>query len=881
MKSLNVSKVSLMFLGLVSLCLNVVQAVQRPIFYNHPSVWDYEHTFIIRPGSIDKLNSDGTRSTVVSGLDRPSGIALDAAGNLYYGNVTSGSTIISLFKRTRDGTVMNLGEVVNTSGGSVSVSGWGFDVVVSPSGDIFYNHPRVFVPGQGTIRAGSIDKLSPEGTRSTVVSDLDKPSGIAFDAAGNLYYGNVTSGSIRISLFKRTPDGAVTNLGEVVNTSGGSVSIVGWGFDVAIGPAIICVDVDAPGNNDGSSWTDAYNDLQDALATAQYGDEIWVAQGIYKPDQGGWNTPGDREATFQLISGVTIKGGYAGFGETDPDSRDIDAYETILSGDLNGNDIDINDLSNLWDEPSRAENSLHVVTGSGTDSNAIFDGFTITAGNANGPIPDRRGGGMYNTSGSPKLNNCIFSENSARSSGGGMYNRYSSSPIVANCTFSGNSAEYGGGMDNYYSDPNVTNCTFIGNSAEVFGGGMCNSESNPILTNCIFSGNVSYKWGGAIYNVYSGMFVSNCTFTGNWAVEAGGGIYITPPPPSAGASTVASYYVTGTITNCIFWDNLPEQIVNWNSPLPWVTYCDVQGGRSGVFEPRGAPSCWREGNIDADPCFVQPGYWDANGVWVEGDYHLLEDSICINTGDPNFVPEPNEADLDGKPRVIGGRIDMGAYEYANTAPVACIVDGNQVVEAEAPWGARVTLDGSCSSDADSAPGTNDDIAQFDWYKVDACDPNFEDFLASGEIIDCNLPLGEHIIVLEVIDKAGAFDTNEVTIIVQDTTPPDFTLSVTPTTLWPANHKMVLIRPSWTASDICDASPEVSLVSITMNEGDEAKGDGHTAGDIQTGDDGSIRLRAERSGSGSGRIYTITYQAVDDSGNAAVASATVTVPHDQR
>jgi len=344
-----------------------------------------------------------------------------------------------------------------------------------------------------------------------------------------------------------------------------------------------------------------------------------------------------------------------------------------------------------------------------------------------------------------------------------------------------------------------------------------------------------------------------------------------------------------------------------------------------------------------------------NAYVHNGDYRLLQDSPCINAGDPSYIAEPNETDLDGRPRVIGGRIDMGAYEF-NHIPVACIVGGERIVECEGCWGVRVTLDGSCSSDADSAPGTNDDIAHFDWYKVDACDPNFEDFLASGEIIDCNLPLGEHIIVLEVIDKAGAFDTNEVTIIVQDTTPPvitlkgpatmtlecevdsytepgatatdicdsnvpviiggdtvdtstcrtyvvtydatdasgnaaeqvtrtvivqdtippEFALSVTPTTLWPANHKMVLITPSWTASDICDASPEVTLVGITMNEGD-----GHTTLNIQIGDDGSIYLRAERSGTGSGRIYTITYQAVDDSGNVAVASATVTVPHDQR
>ena len=216
----------------------------------------------------------------------------------------------------------------------------------------------------------------------------------------------------------------------------------------------------------------------------------------------------------------------------------------------------------------------------------------------------------------------------------------------------------------------------------------------------------------------------------------------------------------------------------------------------------------------------------------------------------------------------------------NFVPVACIVGGNQIVEVGSGCEARVTLDGSCSSDADSTPGTNDDINDFDWYLVDACDPNFEDLLGSGEIIDCNLPLGEHDIVLEVIDKAEAFDTNEVTIIVQDTTPPEFTLSVTPTTLWPPNHKMARITPTWTVSDNCDESPDISLVSITMNEDDDAKGDGHTTDDIQMKPDG-IWLRAERSGKGTGRIYTITYQAVDDYNNVAIDTATVTVPHDRR
>ena len=81
---------------------------------------------------------------------------------------------------------------------------------------------------------------------------------------------------------------------------------------------VIFVDADAVGSNDGISWANAYVYLQDALADANSSEkpvEIRVAHGIYKPDQGAGIMAGDREATFQLINGVAIKGGYAGFGE--------------------------------------------------------------------------------------------------------------------------------------------------------------------------------------------------------------------------------------------------------------------------------------------------------------------------------------------------------------------------------------------------------------------------------------------------------------------------------------------------------------------------------------------------------------------------------------
>jgi hypothetical protein len=129
------------------------------------------------------------------------------------------------------------------------------------------------------------------------------------------------------------------------------------------------------------------------------------------------------------------------------------------------------------------------------------------------------------------------------------------------------------------------------------------------------------------------------------------------------------------------------------------------------------------------------------------------------------------------------------------------------------------------------------------------------------------------------DGSGNSSECVQTITVVDTRPPEFEFSVTPTSMWPPTHKMVEVTPSWTVSDECDAAPQVSLVGIVMSEDDNTVGDGHTTGDIEIGDDGKIYVRSERSGANSGRIYTITYQAVDDCGNVTLRSATVSIPHD--
>jgi hypothetical protein len=151
-------------------------------------------------------------------------------------------------------------------------------------------------------------------------------------------------------------------------------------------------------------------------------------------------------------------------------------------------------------------------------------------------------------------------------------------------------------------------------------------------------------------------------------------------------------------------------------------------------------------------------------------------------------------------------------------------------------------------------------------------------------------LGNTSVTLTVVDTNDASSQCTGTVTVVDNTPPTITgISMNPSVLWPPNHKMVPVSASVSASDNCDPKPTVSLTSINMNEGDKINtydpnydtttAVGWVGGDIQVDGNGNIYLRAERSGTGSGRIYTITFTATDASGNSSSAtSAIVTVPH---
>ena len=359
-------------------------------------------------------------------------------------------------------------------------------------------------------------------------------------------------------------------------------------------PGIIYVKADATGANNGTSWANAYTDLQDALATADSGNEIWVAAGTYKP-----TTDTDREATFRLKNGVALYSGFAG-GETARDQRDWETNVTILSGDI----------GTLGDN---SDNSYHVVTvgippppypypiitGSSTDDTAVLDGFTVAGGNADRREyrPDTCGAGIYNDGGNPTLTNCTFSNNSASTWGGGMFNA-NSNPTLINCTFSNNYADYdGGGMFNRSSSPTVTNCTFSNNSARDRGGGMSNLyNSNPTLTDCTFSGNSTPNIGGGMDNYQSNPTLINCTFSDNSARLGGGMFNLEDSSPTlincifkdnsapyhgtwyhGGGGMYNERYCSPTLTNCTFSNNSATDygggMHNWWHSNPTVTDC--------------------------------------------------------------------------------------------------------------------------------------------------------------------------------------------------------------------------------------------------------------------------------------------------------------------
>ncbi len=336
------------------------------------------------------------------------------------------------------------------------------------------------------------------------------------------------------------------------------------------------------------------------------------------------------------------------------------------------------------------------------------------------------GGGLFSCDGD--ITDCNITGNDAATDGGGLC--YCNGTI-SNCVVSYNTAErMGGGLAK--CDGFVINSRIIGNSATMvgntifqgsFGGGICDCDGD--ISYCTISNNSAGGNGGGLAKCNGS--IDNCMITGNKALYDGGGLWACPTikhsivsgnraPRGGGVfsanseanligSTISENIAlqgggiqcyAGSellISNCIVWGNMavegPQVSLKafyrthpypFIAPTAFVSYSDIDGGIEGIHLDPCSTLLWDIGNIDADPCFMQPGNWidaeiaievnDPNLKWEEGDYHILPDSAVIDSGDPNYVPVANETDLDGNRRVIGSGVDMGAYEYV-PLPIEC------------------------------------------------------------------------------------------------------------------------------------------------------------------------------------------------------------------
>lgn len=449
--------------------------------------------------------------------------------------------------------------------------------------------------------------------------------------------------------------------------------------------AVIYVDAGVSPGGDGSSWTTAFDDLQSALAEAINSGgslEIWVARGTYTPAEPG----GDRGASFNMLNNVELLGGFAGT-ETTRDQRDTDVNETILSGDLDGDDLPV--------FGNRSDNSFHVLTANAVTETAGLDGFTIQAGNANGAVSDIHGGGILSTNGgSPIVLNCLFRDNFAIGSGGAIRARIGSVATgrIEKCVFNGNTAGGNGGAASF-AFGNFIDCTFSNNHADGFAGalerGACvrctfigNSSAGSggaatddvRVTNCRFLGNTAGGNGGALRSPGR---VENCEFSGNHADGTGGAIATafgvansTFSNNTAGVSTGGLTRGNNFVENCVFWNNTDptgatETAQVSTSALNAIINSIVQG--LSVFAG--------VGNISLNPQFVDALGPDGIAGTLDDDLRLMPNSPAIDAGDNALLPddtsdvdgdgdttETTPLDLDDTPRIKNGTVDMGAYE---------------------------------------------------------------------------------------------------------------------------------------------------------------------------------------------------------------------------
>lgn len=476
--------------------------------------------------------------------------------------------------------------------------------------------------------------------------------------------------------------------------------------------SVVYVRASATGLGNGTSWANAYSNLQQALLAAIEGDEIWVAAGTYAPAPAG----GSREASFDISMNVTLLGGFAGI-EGSASQRDPALNITVLSGDLNGDD-----------EPgfiNRGDNSFQVVVI--LAGRPTIDGFTITAGYASGPgfgatpasMDQGAGANVYdaeptfsrcifrdnwalnhgalNDHGSSVLIDCAFIENHAVGFGAGLYIHHHSLTRATNCRFIRNTTP-GDGAGIYCRGLHVSvieNCEVLGNEATRGAGMYVAEDASPRVESCMFTGNSALLGGGGIYADKAFGEIVSCRFERNHAGESrsggggggggsgGGGVWVTRGAPmivscefienraSFGGGFYAIEECRAEVTGCEFTDNSATEaggLYTLSSPV-LVRDCTFVGNRafgSDFSVGGGLSSYFSNARVERCRFARNEAELGGGGVYAEGESPVVMNSIFLGNR------------TTGHEQGWGGGVLNGYHTHATIA--GCAFIGNQADE---------------------------------------------------------------------------------------------------------------------------------------------------------------------------------------------------------
>lgn len=535
----------------------------------------------------------------------------------------------------------------------------------------------VGTPGSRSNLGASYNELSGGTVTPSASSIVENESGSDPDFISGFDPANTpdTAGNHRLSRGSPAINAGSSSANGTSTDYDGNPRVVGSAIDLGAfeaTPSDIFVDETATGANDGSSWADAHNTLQPALAAALPGDRILIAEGVY--------TPATATDSFEIPADVEIYGGYPDGGGT----RDPDTHLTILSGDVGGDDqnADGNFIAETTTQLVGANANTVITTTPGVNLSSlnIIDGLVITAGRAVPDLPGAfsdettLGGGAYFVGDLPIIRNCRFSGNHAYEAGGAIYLQNAPAgqipaegPIFENCVFTGNRATLQGGAFFIIGGRTVIEaCDLESNRAPSgaalfhFGPGgeltlrACRirahddhdangaldltANTSTTLINCLVQGN-----DGDGIGLFGSLTLRGCTFVGNDG-----------RPIDKGGSSSAL-----TVWNSIFWNNTSAYFAQAGGSLAQFHHSLIEGW------PDDASGFAFHGNLDGtdpanDPEFFS-NFGGGSAPTTLGLYQYTTTSPAMSVGDNDETA--STTDLAGNPRLSGHTVDLGCYEY--------------------------------------------------------------------------------------------------------------------------------------------------------------------------------------------------------------------------